>query len=385
VEIALAMVLVISAGLLIRSFWRLRQVNLGFEPAGVISLRVKLPETRYPWPKFPFREWPTVTGFHSRLKDSVAALPGVQSVSLAMASPAREMWTTRVHVEGRPVPPEGEKKEAQYRTADPDYLKVTGGRLTRGRFFDKVDDERHPMVAVVNEAFLREHFPNEDPMGRRIVVFGTPREVVGIIGDIRYSGPGVPAPPTMYFPLQQQPFPDCTLMARTAGDPAAVAPALRQAVLSADANVAPFDVMTLDAALTESTARERFVLSLLTGFGLIAVTLAIVGIYGVVSFAVGRRRREMALRIAMGARPRDIFTHVTGGTICRAVVGVAAGVALAAAAAPLMQPLLFETTTRDSLTYCGVAAVLLGSAFCGAVLPARHAASLDPAITLREE
>jgi putative ABC transport system permease protein len=384
-EIALAVVLVISAGLLIRSFWRLRQVDLGYRPSGVVSLRVKLPETRYPWPKFPFREWPAVTGFHDRLKNTVTALPGVESASLALASPARKIWTTRTYVEGRPVPPDGEQKEAQYRTADPGYLKVTGARLVRGRFFDKANDERHPMVAVLNEAFVREHFPGEDPIGRRIVVFGTPREVVGIVYDIRYSGPGSPASPTMYFPVRQQPWPDCTLMVRTSGDPAALAPALRRAVAAADAAVAPFDAMTLDAAIAGSTARERFVLSLLTGFGALALALAIVGIYGVVSYVVGGRRREIALRIAMGAGPRDIFTQVAGGTVRLAVVGVAAGLAFAAAIAPLMQPLVFETSTRDTTTYSAVAGMLLVVAFCGAALPARRAMRLDPAITLREE
>ena len=384
-EIALAVVLVISAGLLIRSFWRLRQVNLGYHPSGVISLRMKLPETTYPWPKWPFREWPAVQAFNGRLKSAVEALPGVESVSLALASPAREIWTTRAYVEGRPIPPEGEQKEAQYRTADPDYLNVAGARLVRGRFFSNTDDGRHPMVAVLNEAFLREYFPGQDAIGRRIVVFGTPREVVGVVGDMRYSGPGAPVPATMYFPVNQQPWPDCTLMVRTSEDPTALAPALRRAVLAIDGGVAPFDVMTLDAAIAESTARERFVLSLLTGFGALALVLAIIGIHGVVAYVVVRRRREIAVRIAMGARPRDIFSQVTGATVRRAVLGVAAGLAVAGVAAPLMQPLVFATSTRDAATYGAVVAVLLAVAFCGAAVPARRAAGLDPAITLRDE
>ena len=359
-EIALAVVLVISAGLLIRSFARLRQVNLGYDPSAVITLRITLPQTTYPQPKWPFRAWPAVTGFQQRLKDSVKALPGLQSVSLALASPAVQMFTTRVFVEGRPVPPEGEMKEAQYRTADPDYLRVIRARLLRGRFFEPTDDERHPMVAVLNEAFLREHFTDEDPIGRRIVVFGTPREIVGIVGDVRYSGPSTPAPPTMYFPGQQQPWPDCTLLVRTSQDPATVVPALRRAVLDADSNVAPFDVTTLDAALAESTARERFVLSLLTGMGGLALALAVVGIYGVVSYAVGRRRSEIAMRMAIGARAGGIFTHVTGAMLRCAMLGVIIGLVCAAIAAPLMQPLVFETKTRDAATYAIVAAVLLG-------------------------
>jgi hypothetical protein len=276
-------------------------------------------------------------------------------------------------------------KEAQYRTADPDYLKATRIRLLRGRFFEKEDDERHPMTAVVNEAFVRVHFPDEDPLGRQIVVFGTPRTVAGVIGDVRYGGPSSPTPPTMYFPVRQQPWPDCTLIVRSSVDPVTLTHALRRSVTAADPDVAPFDVATLDAALADSTARERFVLSLVTGFGALAMVLSIVGIYGVVSYAVGRRRREIAMRIALGARPGRIFGQVTGATIGRAIGGVAAGLAIAAIAAPLMQPLLFETSTRDTATYCMVAAVLLFTGFCSAAIPARRAASLDPAPILREE
>jgi predicted permease len=385
VEVALAVVLVISAGLMLRSFWRLRQADLGYDPSGMVGLRFKLPERTYPWPKWPFREWPAVTGFHSRLKDRVLGLPGVESASLAMAGPAQEMWTTRVHVDGRPVPPEGEMREAQFRTADIDYLRVSRARLARGRFFEKQDDEKHPLVGIVNEAFVREHFPGEDPIGRRILVFGGPREVVGVIGDIRYLGPGVASPSTMYFPLRQTPFPDGALIVRAKGDATAVATALRRAVLDTDPNVAPFDVMTLGAALAQTTARERFVLNLLTGFGALAVLMAVVGIYGVVSYAVARRRREIGMRIAVGARPSDIFRQVTGGTVRIAGLGVAAGLILAAITAPALQPLVFETSTRDTNTYAAVAVLLFAVAFCAAALPARRAALLDPAVTLREE
>lgn len=384
-EVALAMVLVISAGLLIGSYWRLRQVDPGYRPAGMVSLRVKLPETRYAWPKWPFREWTAVTAFHERLKEAVVSQPGVEAASIALASPATENWTTRVYVEGRPVPPEGEQKEAQYRTADQDYLHVTGARLVRGRFFDKTDDERHAMVAVLNEAFLREHFPGEDPIGKRIVIFGITREVIGVVGDMRYAGPSTPPAPTMYFPTRQQPWPEATLLVRTSGDPAGLVPGLRRAVHAADAAVAPFDVMTLDSALAESTARERFVVALLTGFGALALALAIVGIYGVAAYVVVRRRREIAVRIAMGARPRDIFAQVTARTVLNAVIGVVAGLAISASAAPLMQPLIFMMTTRDIPTYGAVAVLLLAVAFCGVAIPARRAAGMDPVVTLRED
>src|SRR5262249_11979238 len=155
-------------------------------------------------------------------------------------SPNRSSWTTRVTVVGRPVPPEGEQDEAQFQTADPDYLQVTHARLIRGRFFSATDDPHHPMVAVVNEEFARRHFPNEDPIGKSINVFGVPREVVGLLADIRYGGPGSPAAPAMYFSLAQAPFSDVTLIVKTAGDPRTLLPAMRQAVFSTDPNVAPY-------------------------------------------------------------------------------------------------------------------------------------------------
>ncbi len=384
-QIGMAAVLVIFSGLLIRSFWKLRQIPAGYEPESALTFRVKLPESRYPWPKFPFREWPAAMAFCDRLKDSVSRVSGVAAVSVAMAGPAQESWTTRVTVVGRPVPPEGEQKEAQLRTADPDYLKATGASLRRGRFFEASDDERHSMVAVVNEAFVREHFPGEDPLGRRINVFGIPREVVGIIGDMRYAGPGTPPSPAMYFPLRQVPFPDLTVIVRSQGDPAALFGGLRQAVFAADSNVAPFEMETLVEATKNATARERFILSLLTVFASLALALSAIGIYGVVAYSAAGRRQEIALRIAVGARTRDVLRQLMGRTLIHAIAGVAGGAALAAISASLMQPLVFETSTRDGMTYAAVAAFLLAVALAGAAGPAWRAAQLDPASTLRRE
>jgi predicted permease len=302
-----------------------------------------------------------------------------------MASPARANWTTSVTVDGRPTPPEGEQQEAQFRTADPDYLQATGARLLQGRFFSEPDDERHPLVAVVNEAFVRRHFPGEDPLGRRILLFGGPREIVGVIGDLRYGGPSSQPEPAMYFPLRQTPFPDLTLIVRSSGDPAALASGLRQAVFAADPNVAPFDVATLERSLIEATARERFILVLLTGFAALALSLAAVGIYGVVAYTVGRRRQEIALRMALGARAGDVFWQIVAGTLLRTAVGVSGGVVLAILAGRMLQPLVFETSTRDVATYLVVACVLMTVAFLGAAVPATRAARVNTVAILRQE
>jgi putative ABC transport system permease protein len=189
----------------------------------------------------------------------------------------------------------------------------------------------------------------------------------------------------MYFPLRQTPFPDLTLIVRSSGDPAALASGLREAVFAADPNVAPFDVATLESSLLEATARERFILLLLTGFAALALLLAAVGIYGVVAYAVGRRRQEIALRMALGARARDVFWQIVGGTLLRTTLGVFGGSVVTILAGRMLQPLVFETSTRDVATYSVVACVLLVVAFFGAAVPATRAARVNTAAMLRQE
>jgi putative ABC transport system permease protein len=385
-QIALAAVLVIFSGVLIRSFWRLRHADIGYEPRGAISVQMKLPETRYPYPKFPYLDWPAVFGFHDRLKAAVREIPGIEAASIAFAGPDRLTWTTRTTVDGRPIPPEGEQDEAQFRTADPDYLAVTGTRLRSGRFFTADDDERHPLVAVVNEAFVRRYFPGEDPLGKRIRVYTTLRTVVGVIDDIRYGGPGLPVQPTMYMSLRQFPFPDVTLIVRTKGDPAAAAGALRQAVFSADPNVAPFEISTLEGSLRNATARERFVMTLLTVFAGVALLLATVGIYGVVAFAVGRRRQEIALRLALGAKGLDLFRQIAGGTLARTVAAILVGCMGSLALARIVEPLVSGTGTYETSTYVTVAVLILATASLGVMVPLRRALrSASSSLLLRSE
>ncbi|MBM3783892.1 MAG: FtsX-like permease family protein [Acidobacteria bacterium] len=267
--------------------------------------------------------------------------------------------------------------------ADPRYLNVTGARLRRGRFFEATDDETHPMTAVVNEAFLREHFPGEEALGRRIVVFGAPREIVGVIGDIRYAGPGAPVPPTMYFPLLQQPWPEASLLVRTVSDNPDFGGLLRRAVLSADSDIAPFEVTTVEDSLAHASARERLVVLLLAGFGMLALLLAIVGVHGVQSYVAGRLRREIALRIALGAGPNRIFFQVAGGAVGRACAGVVAGLALFTTATVIGAG-SFPGLAPDLWTYTAVAALLILAAFSGAAVPAWRAAAADPSTVLRD-
>lgn len=384
-QLAMTCVLVVSSGLLIRSFWRLQKVDLGYEPRRAVTLRLQLPETRYGAPQFPEFRWPQGLAFLDRLKAEVQAIPGVQAVSIAIAGPDRANWTTRVSVVGRPVPPEEQQEEAQVRTGDPDYLEAIGARLVQGRFFNATDTEKSAPIAVVNEAFTRRYFPTENPVGRSISALFGPRQIVGVIGDIRYGSPADASLPTMYFPTRQFALPDQTLIVRTRGDAASLVPVLRQAVKNLDSEIAPYGVAPLELSLSMATARERFTMLLLTGFALLALTLAVVGIYGVVAYAVGRRKQEIALRMVLGARASDVFGQIVGGMLLRTCAGVGAGIVTAMAIGRLLEPLVFETSTRDAATYAVVAIVLLTAAFFGAAIPAQRAARVNAAAVLREE
>jgi putative ABC transport system permease protein len=302
-----------------------------------------------------------------------------------MANPARSTWTTRVAVEGRPEVPDGEQDEAQFRTADPDYLGVARAALLRGRFFQENDDAQHPLVSVVNEAFVRRHFPGEDPVGEKIRVYGSARQIVGIVSDLRYDGPREEAQPTMYFPFQQAPFPYLTLVVRTTGDPVALHERLRQTALEAEPGAAPYAIETLEQTVAEATARDRFIMALLSTFAGLALLLAAVGIYGVVAFTVGRRLKEMAIRICFGAGAGDVFWTLVSGTLGRTVLGVSAGGLLAWLAKGFLEPLLFRTSATDAATYAAVGAVFLAVALAGAAAPALRAMRLRGAEALRQE
>lgn len=384
-QVALTSVLVISSGLLIRSFWRLQRMDLGYEPKGAVTLRFQLPETRYATPQFSEFRWPQGLAFHDRVRSAASAIPGVEAASIVMAGPNRASWTTRVAVVGRPVPPADQQEEAQVRTGDPGYLKATGAVLKQGRFFTGEDSENAPPVMVVNEAFVRRYFPAENPVGQSAAALFGPRRIIGVIGDMRYSGPASLPVPTMYFPAGQFALPESTLIVRTRGDAAALVPVLRRLITGLDANIAPFDAATLESSLETATARQRFIMSLLTGFALLALLLAVVGVYGVVAYAVGRREKEIALRIALGAGRANVFRQIAGGTVLRASAGVAAGLIAAAALGRLLEPLLFATSPRDTATYAVVAGVLLAAAFLGAAIPAHRAARLNAATTLRQD
>jgi putative ABC transport system permease protein len=385
-ELAAAVVLVVGAGLLVRSFSNLRRVDPGYDPKNLLLAHLSLTGPGYEFPKgWPVLEWPAYTAFADSLRERLLAQPGVLGVAFAHQGPADPGWTTGVTVEGHPPPTPGEQAEASYRPVSPGYFRTLGVPLLRGREFGRFDGPGAPPVAVVNEAFAARHFPGEDPVGRRIIVARLSREIVGLAGDERFEGIEAGPAPAMYLPIDQNPQPSVTVAIRTASDPLAAVAALRAALRANDPTRALFEVETAEQALEGSLRQRRFVLVLLGGFAAVALLLAAVGTYGVVSFAVGERTREVGVRIALGARPTHVFGLVVRQGMTLATVAVALGVLGALALGRVMENLLFGVGARDPLTLATVAAGLLLTAFAASALPALRATRVDPVRALRLE
>jgi putative ABC transport system permease protein len=330
-------------------------------------------------------EWPAYSTFADALRTRLEGQPGVVGVAFAHQGPADSGWTTRVTVDGRPAPPPGEQDEASYRPVSPGYFKTLGVPLLRGREFGRGDGAGAPPVAVVNEAFAARHFPGEDPVGRRILVFNVPREIVGLSGDERFEGIEAGPAAAMYLPIDQNPQPSVTVAIRTSSDPITAATALRTALGATDPTLALFKVGTAEQALAGSLRQRRFVLVLLGAFASVALLLAAVGTYGVVSFAMGERTREVGVRVALGAGPGHVFGLVVRQGMTLAAVAVGLGVLGALALGRVMENMLFGVGARDPLTLAIVAIGLLLTAFAASAVPALRATRVDPVRALRME
>jgi putative ABC transport system permease protein len=385
-ELAAAVVLVVGAGLLVRSFWNLQRVDPGFDPSRLLLARVNLAGPGYPFPReWPVLDWPAQHAFVDSLGERLRATPGVESVAFAHMGPTDSGWTTGITIAGRPAPPPGEQDEASYRPVSAGYFRSLGIPLARGREFELFDGPGRPLVAVVNEAFVARHLPDVEPLGQRVVVFGQPRAIVGVARNERFSGLDARAATAVYLPLVQNPQPSLAILVRAAGRPLDLVPALRQSLRGVDPTLALFEVGTAEQALATSLEERRFTLLLLGTFAAVALALAAVGIYGVVSFAVQERTREMGVRIALGAEPRDVFRMVVRQGLSLSLAAVAAGSALALLVGRVMERLLFGVDARDPATFLAVAVVLLGAAFAASAIPALRATRVDPTAALRAE
>jgi putative ABC transport system permease protein len=374
-EIALSLVLLVCAGLTIRSFVRLQHVSTGFDADGVLTFSVSPQPSRYPTPA-------RRADFYEQLVGALRSVPGVQRAGAVSRLPLQAGNSTRgLSIAGLPSTAAA---EADYRTATPDYFATLGIPLLRGRTFTEADREGRPLVAVVSASLAERYWPGRDPIGERFSIDDFPITVVGIVGDVHSAALDQPVRPTVYVPYRQDAFPFMTVALRTASPPAVVAPAIRDAVQRLD-RAQPFgELKTMDAQLSNSLSRRRFAVLLLAGFGAAAVSLAAIGLYGVLAFVVSQRRREIGVRLALGATPGDVVRQVLGEGLRLAAIGVGLGVALAAASTRILSTLLYGTSPTDALTFLLVSLLLVLIAAAASLVPALRASRVAPLVALRD-
>jgi putative ABC transport system permease protein len=384
VETALAVLLVVGAGLLIRSFTRLNTVDPGFRPQGVLSLQVLLPERTYP---DAVKRWSFVSGVLERLR----ALPGVTAAGAVSNLPlSGEEEIEALILEGQPRPKESEVPLADFRRASPGYFEAMGIRPVQGRAFAEIDSAQSPAVAVVDETFARTYWPGADPIGKRFH-FGSYDSkaawltVVGVVGNVRNSGLHVEPRPQVYVPMAQRSSGKEYFVLRAQGDPKNLVAGARSAVFAVDRDQPVAKIRTMETVISESMARRRFNMILLGVFAALALVLAAVGIYGVTSHSVARRTREMGLRMALGAQPGGVLLLVLRDAGALTLIGLATGIVLALVATRLMTSLLFNTGTTDPVTFASVAAALALVSLFAAWVPARRATQVDPMMAMRAD
>jgi predicted permease len=384
-QLAIAVVLLVSAGLLLRTLWNLQRVDPGFTAEHVLRADILLPEARYPRDFSVFPDWVEVHGFNRELLQRSEALPGVRSAALASNHPLQPGFTNSFSIAGRP--PDPDQGEITVRMVTPGYFETVGLRLVRGRLMQPSDTLDAPAVVLLNEAAVARYFPDEDPLGASIGIWGTGgREVIGVVENERMHGLAQDPPPAMYVNLLQAPQVGAvTLLVRTSGEPRPLLPAVREAVWSIDRELAVFRISTMEETVAQAVSRERFASVLLAAFAVAALIIASLGVYGLLSYVVAQRGHEVGVRMALGAAATDVVGLIVRQGLAMTVAGIVVGLAGAAAASRLLESLLFGVTTTDPLAYALVTLVLVAAALAACLLPARRAARIDPIVSLRGE
>jgi putative ABC transport system permease protein len=408
-EVALAMVLLVGTGLMINSMLRLRAVDPGFDTSNLLTMTIQLPEGGKYVERVPGGDMekakPAVTNFYERLLERVSALPGVESVGSITGLPTHFLSSPTFSILGHPAPSPDQRPRAGHNQVSPSFFRTLRIPLKRGRYLDDHDTDAAPWAIVVNEAFVHRYFPNEDPIGKQLRLrfdpYPTeedrPREIVGVVGDVKHYGLSSAAPPFIYTSYLQQPavYPGGSIVAHLWQDLAVrmapraqigdLAKAIRQIVTELDSDQPITNVMPMEKVLTESLGDARFYMQLLSVFAVVAVFLAGIGIYGVMSYFVSQRSHDIGIRMALGAHPSDIFSWVAKLGLKLVLIGIAAGVVLALALTRLISAVLFGVKSTDPLTYLAVALTLAAVAFLACYIPARRATKVDPLVALRYE
>jgi putative ABC transport system permease protein len=391
VEIALALVLLVAAGLLLRSFVRLQRVELGFDPAHLLTARMALPQARYGTAT-------EVAAFYEELATNLGRQPGVTAAAVASDVPlAGSGFNISMAIEGRPRPARVEDTPMVFmRFVSADYLRTLGVRVARGRDFSSADRANAPAVAIVNQATVRRYWPDQDPLGQRFVRLDDDREgvveIVGVVPDVRHFGLAQSHAPELFMPmLQATPMHwqwldrSMIALARTSGDPESAAGAIRQAVRTLDDQLPLYNLRSMEQLRAESTGNQRVGLALIGSFAAVALALASIGVYGVMAFMVAGRSREIGIRLALGAKPRHVRRMILRDGAALTAIGVVVGLIAALALTRMMEAQLFETPATDPVTFLTVAAVIAIAAMLACWVPARRTTRVDPVVALRAE
>jgi putative ABC transport system permease protein len=378
-EVALALMLLIGAGLLIKSFVNLQHIDPGFNPRSALRVDVSLPRTRYP-----ARNQPAV--FYKQLIERIVALPGVQSVGAIARLPLSGGGTdSEFEIEGRPPAEPGQQPVAWYSSITPDYFRTMGIRLIKGREPAESDNADSPKVVFISETMVRRYFPDEDPIGKRLVFGSDKREIVGVFSDVAHFGLTQDARPTMYFAHAQSPARGMSLVVRTASNPLALVSSIRNQISSLDQNLATSNVMTLEELVGSSLAEPRFTLLLLGSFAGLALVLSAIGVYGVVSYSVSQRSHEIGVRMALGAQVSDVLRLVISQGMTLVLGGIGVGLVSAFALSRVMSKLLYGVSPTDLVTFAATSVILTGVALGACLVPGRRATRVDPMESLRCE
>jgi len=377
-EVALAIVLLVGAGLIIRTFASLLAVDPGFRIDHVMTLGIALPEDRY-------REVGAREGFYRQAFAALRAVPTVQEVGAAVVTPLTgNNWTVPFERLEHPAPPGERPPDVGWQVASGGYFTALGIPLVGGRLFNERDQPGSPPVVIVSEAIQRRYFPNESAVGRQVRLGDATAQIVGVVGNIRRAGLRDDPRADMYFPFERNPTGQITLFVRTSSDPARALPALAAALRTVDAKTTLTDSQTLAAVASESVRTTKLVLWLLALFAATALVLAAVGIYGVMSYVVRQRTREIGTRIALGATRGNILWLVMRQGAAIAAAGTLAGLVIGLAAARSLASILYGVSASDPATLAAAAVVLVATIMAACYLPARRAARVDPARTLAE-
>jgi putative ABC transport system permease protein len=380
-EVALASLLLVGAGLALRSFQAILSVDPGIRAQGVMTAYVTLPVARYP-------ERDRQVAAFTAIEDRLRAIPGVRSTGATSMLPMGERNArSGIVIEGRENA-EGPTR-AHPRGVTPGYFQTIGITLQRGRTFTRQDDDRSKLVAIVNEEAVRRYWPQASPIGARVRFSAEEdwREIVGVVRDVRHWGLTNPVEPELYLPLSQRQYPwsGMSFVVTASGDPESLVPDMRSAVRAVDRDLVVAETMTMENVMSKSIDRQRVTMLLLAVFGGVALLLAGAGIYGVMSHVVSLRTSEIGIRMTLGAQPSDVLRQIVGEALGQTVAGLAIGLAGAFFLVRVFRAMLFEVSPADPLTMAGVALVLLASALAASYLPARRAMRIDPVTALRSE